>query len=136
VQPIVLLAIVGATVALSVGYLGNDLDLSMAQQLGVGETDVHSPIADASVQAIISRLGTVPDFKDFIIECLFESPELVVDGSTLTCKLIDEFGSVIGEGSTVLTMDLPANTPKTIDIDPSVISNIVFDIILIVQGPF
>lgn len=134
VKPIVLIAIVGATLALTVGYMGNGIDMTMLQVVGVGETDIDSSGA-ASVQAIISQIGKVANMKDFFVACVFEGPDPLGQGSILICKLIDVNGSVIGEGKTTLQMELPANTPVSIPLDDAIDVNAVFDIIFVVQGP-
>ena len=124
---------IGAALAMSIGYLESNVDMTMVQTFGVGETDIQSPIDNVSVAAVVSRLGTTPQFKDFIIACVFESTEPVEAGSFIICKLLSESGSVIGEGQVGPTA-VPANHRVTIPLTALQI-NTVHDIILVVQGP-
>ena len=124
---------IGAALAMSIGYLESNVDMTMVQTFGVGETDIQSPIDNVSVAAVVSRLGTTPQFKDFIIACVFESTEPVEAGSFIICKLLAESGSVIGEGQVGPTA-VPANQRVTIPLTALQI-NTVHDIILVVQGP-
>ncbi len=56
-QPIILLAIVGiAGGAMSVGFLGNTIELDV-QQLGVGEATLETPIQDPVKETIQSNWG-------------------------------------------------------------------------------
>ncbi len=142
VKPILFLAIIGAVGAMSIGYLGNDFSLN-AQELGVGETDIESPVASVGVTAIIARISNpniTSDFKDLIVECTFRSNVEVAKDSMITCKLLDISGSVIAEGKKIVDPTLPPLTPFTIPIDyfefvnANNINN-VHDIVLVVQGP-
>lgn len=132
-QPILVFATIGAALAMSIGYLGTNVDMTMVQEFGVGETDIQSPVDNVSVAAVVSRLGATPGFKDFIIACVFESPEPIEAGSFIICKLLSESGSVIGEGKVGPTA-VPANQRVTIPLTALQINN-VHDLILIVQGP-
>jgi len=142
VKPILFIAIVGAAAAMSVGYLGNEMTLS-AQELGVGETNIESPVASIGVTAIIERtFGPInsADFKDLIVNCTFKSTEEVIKDSTIICKLLDPSGNVIAEGKKIVDPTLVALTPFTIPINEFEFINAnninnVYDIVLVVQGP-
>jgi len=142
VKPIIFLAIIGAVGAMSIGYLGNGISLD-AQELGVGETDIESPVASVGITAIIERTFNpvfTSDFKDLIVECTFRSNEEVAKDSMITCKLLDISGSVTAEGKKIVNPTLPPLTPFTIPIDYFEFTNAnninnVHDIVLIVQGP-
>jgi len=142
VKPIFFIAIIGAAIAMSIGYLGNEISLD-AQPFGVGETNIESPVAGIAVTAIIERTFNpkiASDFKDLIVECIFRSADEVEKDSTITCKLIDISGSVIAEGQKIVDPTLLQLTPFTIPIDyfefvnANNINN-VHDIVIVVQGP-
>jgi len=142
VKPILFLAIIGAVGAMSIGYLGNDISLN-AQELGVGETDIESPVASIGVDAMIARIfnsNIDSDFKDLIVDCTFRSNDEVAKDSMITCKLLSDSGSVIAEGKKIVDPTLPPLTPFTIPIDYFEFTNAhninnVHDIVLVVQGP-
>ncbi len=78
-KPILFLALIGAAAAMSIGYLGNGISLD-AQELGVGETDIESPVASVGLTAMIARISNSnidSDFKDLIVECTFRSNDEV-----------------------------------------------------------
>ncbi len=128
-----------AVTALGTGFLGNDISLTV-QQLGVGETDLATPIDDATIKFNVEAFdGNQGFIKNVITDCLIESPQIILQDSTVFCKLTDENGNVVAEGSRVLPADLPINTPTAIPIDDpnkllSLVQNI-HDVILVVQGP-
>ncbi len=139
-KPIILLAVMGiAVTGLGAGFLGNTITLDV-QSLGVGETDLASQIDDATIKFNIDAFrGNQGFIKNVISDCFVESPQLIVEDSTIWCKLTDENGNVVVEGSRVLPADLPINTPTVIPIDDpnkllSLVQNI-HDVILVVQGP-
>jgi len=142
VKPIIFLAIIGAVGAMSIGYLGNGISLD-AQELGVGETDIESPVASVGLTAMIARISNPninSDFKDLIVECTFRSNEEVAKDSTIICKLLDISGSVTAEGKKIVNPTLPPLTPFTIPIDYFEFTNAnninnIHDIVLVVQGP-
>jgi len=139
VKPIFLIVIIGAAAAMSIGYLGNDISLN-AQELGVGEFTIESPVAGVGVTAMIERIGNSVDFKDLIVECTFRSNDEVAKDSTIICKLLDISGSVIAEGQKIADPTLPPLTPLTIPIDYFEFTNAnninnVYDIVLVVHGP-
>jgi len=139
VKPILFLAIISAAGAMSIGYLGNDISLDV-QGLGVGETDIESPVASVALTALIERIGNSVDFKDLIVQCTFRSNDEVAKDSTITCKLLDVSGSVIAEGKKIVDPTLPPQTPFTIPIDYFQFTNAnninnVHDIVLVVHGP-
>lgn len=145
-QPIFFIAIIGAAIAMSVGYLGNELSLN-AQSFGVGEDTLKNPIESAVLTIkIIKTYGVntslLPDSKDLITECSFRSTNIVLAPNTrLICKLLDAVdGNVIAEGDKIVTTSIPINTPVTIPIDNLAFENAnnapnVHDIFIIIQGP-
>jgi len=102
---LVLLLVVGASLAIGMASLDNDI-VTNAQDLGVGEKTIDSEI-DASLILVIERTG--PDFelnyKDVIVECKFtnEGPNTIEMGSIIYCKLLDAVGNLIAEGSEEVT---------------------------------
>jgi len=136
------MVIIGAAAAMSIGYLGNDISLN-AQQFGVGETNLESPVASVGVIAMISHFENInnpSDFKDLIAECTFFADVEVEKDSTIFCKLLDISGNVIAEGKKIVDPALPPLTPFTIPINDFEFLNAnninnVHDIILVVQGP-
>lgn len=142
-QPIFILAIIGAAAAMSIGYLSNDINVT-SQSFGVGEDTLENPITSAALTILIDRTYgfTIIDFKDLITECVFRSNTVVLDPNTrLICKLLDAVdGNVIAEGSKTVLVSIPINTPVTIPIDNFAFENSnnannVHDIFIIVQGP-
>ena len=138
-KPIFFIVLVGAAAALSIGYLGNDIFLD-AQQLGVGETNIESPVRSVAVTAMIERIGSSVNFKDLIVECTFRSNDAVEKDSTIICKLLDTSGNVIAEGKKIVDPALPALTSFTVPIDDFEFLNAnninnIHDIIIVVQGP-
>ena len=141
-QPIILVAIAAAAIALSIGYMSNDIDTSMTQKIGVGESDFQSPVNSVDITLRIDRTYGIisADFKDFIVDCVFKSDTQVEIDSKIICKLVDQGDHVIAEGIKQLQTSLPQNTPTRIQIDQLSIANAnqlqnIADIILIVQGP-
>jgi len=148
-QPIVVLAIVGvAAVTLGTGFLANPIDLSMVQLLGVGETDLASPIDKANVDLdvvgiqgqILQDGKTLRVIKNVIQNCIIESNDkTLLMGSKVICKLTDENDNVVIEGMTVLSMDKMAHETFAVPInDPNgVLNNVdnIHDIIIVVLGP-
>ena len=135
------MAVAAAAIAMSVGYMGNDIDLSMVQSLGVGDTDLASPVQSIDISIRVDRtFGLISaDFKDFIVDCVFSSPSEVESGSTLICKLITDENHIVAEGRKVLSTFLPQNSPTVIPIDMTASENSnqlggIVDIIIIVQG--
>jgi len=150
-QPIVLLAIFAvAGGALSVGFLGNTIDLSMVQTLGVGETDLASDVAKANVDFVIGRdtgfsneVMTVIT-RNVITACVVQNydpvsmmPTVFLSGSKVICKLTDEFNNVVAEGNTITTVG-DKQVTVTIDMLASPLANDVtniHDLVIVVQGP-
>ena len=139
-KPIILLAVMGiAVTGLGAGFLGNTISLDV-QLLGVGETDLASPIDDAIIKFNVELIqGNQNNFKNIIADCIIESPDVIVKDSTVFCKLTDENGNVVAEGSRILPANLPQNTPTVIPIDDpqfiaSQVQNI-HDVVLVVLGP-
>jgi len=141
---LVLLLVVGGSLAVGMASLDNEIALN-AQELGVGEKTIDSEI-DASLILVIERTG--PDFnvnyKDVIVSCKFtnEGPNTILVGSTIYCKLLDQAGNVIAEGSVVVTdvdglevgeqIEIPIN-----DVNFTNANNIenIDEILFVVQGP-
>jgi hypothetical protein len=143
VQPIFFIAIIGAAIAMSVGYLGNDISLN-SQSFGVGEDTLQNPVESAVLTIFIEKTYGVStaDYKDLITECSFRSTTVVLAPNTrLICKLLDAVdGNVIAEGDKIVLTSIPINTPVTIPIDNFAFENAnnannVHDIFIIVQGP-
>lgn len=141
-QPILMIVIVAAAIAMSFGYLTNEVNLdNMVQSFGYGAATFDSPVESVSITAKVQRtFGLITtDFKDIITECIFRSPQLLESGSTLICKLVDINDSIIAEGKKILGADLLANNPTVIPIQTfgpfSNNANSVHNIILLVQGP-
>ena len=127
-----------AVTGLGVGFLGNTISLDV-QLLGVGETNLASPIMDATVKFNVEQFPGDLGFKNIIADCIIQSPQEIVQDSTVFCKLTDEHGNVAAEGSRILSSTLPPHTPTVIPIDDpqkiaSQVTNI-HDVILVVQGP-
>lgn len=146
VQPIFFIAIIGAAIAMSIGYLGNDINVS-SQQFGVGEQTLDNPITNAILTIKVDRtnglnLSNQQDFKDLITECTFRSTSVALAPNTkLICKLLDAVdGKIIAEGDKIVHTTIAINTPVTIPIDNFAFPNAnnannVHDIFIIVQGP-
>ena len=139
-KPIILLAVMGiAVTGLGAGFLGNTITLDV-QSLGVGETDLVSQIADATIKFNVDAFrGNQGFIKNVITDCIVISPEIIVEDSTVWCKLTDKNGNVAAEGFRTLDHDLSAHTPTVIEIDdPSKLNSLVtdvHDVILVVRGP-
>ena len=141
-KPLFFLVIIGAAAAMSIGYLGNEVSLD-AQSIGVGETNLESPVASIGVIAMLSHIenpNLTSDFKDLIVECTFFADVEVEKDSTIFCKLLDISGNVIAEGKKIVDPALPPLTPFIIPINDFEFLNAnninnVHDIILVVQGP-
>lgn len=146
-QPIFLLVGLAAAVAMGVGYLGNDIALDgMVQGFGVGEGTLIIPTESVDIVARIERIGTMPGFKDVIVECLFSSPnETIEKNSMIFCKLLDQQASastianVIAEGM-IITDTIPPNLTVSIPItflkfDKASAANNVHDMIIVLKGP-
>ena len=143
-QPIILLAIVGiAGGAMSVGFLGNTISLDV-QQIGVGETDLASPIDAAKIDFTIMRAsgsvngGTV-ETHNVIAKCHITPEQEIANLSTIFCKLTDIDGNVVAEGQKQLTTHLAPGSTIWVTVDPSDfpanrVQN-VHDVTLVVQGP-
>jgi len=139
-KPIIILTVMAiAVTGLGAGFLGDTITLDL-QSLGVGETDLASPIDDAIIKFNIDQIaGNQGNFKNIIADCIIESPQEIVQDSTVFCKLTDDNGNVVAEGSRVLSANLSPNTPTVIPIDDpqfiaSQVQNI-HDVILVVLGP-
>ncbi len=143
-KPIVLIAIIGiAAGALGLGALGNPIALTV-QQLGVGETDLVSPIDSAKIAFGIQKVPVsegATTFKNIIRYCVITNTDDVAipAGSKIFCKLTDIDGNVAAEGSKVLGTQLEADESTQIPIDEDELMQAkvqnIHDVILVVQGP-
>ncbi len=139
-KPIIILAVIAlAVTGLGVGSLGNVITLDL-QSLGVGEETLFSPVKNADIKFNIDKIpGNQGNFKNVIGDCIIQSPDEIVKGSTIYCKLTDKNGNVAAEGSRVLSTVLLGGNPTEIEIDdPQAIASQVqniHDVILVVQGP-
>ena len=138
-KPILLLAVMAiAGTGLGAGFLGNTIDLNV-QLLGVGETDLASPIEDASIKFNVVPFKDDLGIKNVVADCIIESPQEIVKDSRVFCKLTDINDNVAAEGSRDIQADLHPNNPTVIPRDDlqkiaSKVQNI-HDVILVVQGP-
>jgi len=146
-QPILLLAIVGiAGGAMSIGFLGNDISLTV-QQLGVGDATLQTPITQADIEFSIDRVSgsvlvgsTTETQTHNVISACHITPNGTIDaGSHVFCKLTDENGNVVAEGQTELSHTVITDGMLWITIDPTdfaanKVQN-VHDVVLVVQGP-
>ncbi len=98
-----------AALALGMGYLNTDIMLEV-QNFGVGDKTFEAPITDANIDMSIVHFTGVnssgdPVAKNEIKSCSFHFPENqefpgLNDISTkVICKLVDENGDVVAEGS-------------------------------------
>jgi len=142
-QPIVLLAIVGiAGGAMSVGFLGNTISLDV-QQIGVGETDLASPIDQAKIDFSIMRasgaVNGATETHNVIAKCHITPDKEIAKLSTIFCKLTDIDGNVVAEGQKELTTHLAPGSTIWVTVDPNDfpanrVQN-VHDVTLVVLGP-
>ncbi len=142
-QPIILLAIVGiAGGAMSIGFLGNTINLDV-QQLGVGDATLQTPITQANIEFTIDRqsglINGVTETHNVISECHIVANAQIAANSNVFCKLTDENGNVVAEGQTELSSTLHTGSALWITIDPTdfaanKVQN-VHDVVLVVQGP-
>ena len=141
-QPIILLAIVGiAGGAMSVGFLGNEINLDV-QDIGVGDATLSSPIDHATIDFRIARAsGTDGDntvqTHNVIDLCKIRADKLITADSIVFCKLTDVDGFVVAEGKTVVSSNINPHTPFTVKISPddfaaNKVQN-VHDVVLVVQ---
>ena len=131
-------------------YLGEqngEIDL-LVQALGWGEKTIEVPITDAEVEI---RLNTIPGdspespSQTIVEACVFHSDERIdeveksLSDGRLICKILNEDGNAILEGSMTFTSYTPSST-VVIDMNQPVFedANLFengFDLRLIVQGP-
>jgi len=142
-QPIILLAIVGiAGGAMSIGFLGNTIDLTV-QQLGVGSETLGTSITQANIDFYIDRVsglvGSTTETHNVIAKCLVSSEQEIPAMSHVFCKLTDINGNVVAEGVTWNDNTIFIGDNLTIDIDPADFASNkvqnVHDVVLVVQGP-
>jgi len=113
-QPILIIALIGvAAAATSVGFLNTNIMLTV-QNFGVGEETLETPISDANIDFSIGRMVTQDEsgrtiFMNIIDACSFHYPEentsvypgLAFGSTKVICKLTDENGNVVAEGTRV-----------------------------------
>jgi len=146
-QPIILLAIVGiAGGAMSIGFLGNTINLDV-QQLGVGDQTLSTPITQADIEFSIDRVSgsvlvgetTVTQTHNVITRCHITPNGTIDAGSHVFCKLTDKNGNVVAEGQTELSNTIITGGMLWITIDPADFASNkvqnVHDVVLVVQGP-
>jgi hypothetical protein len=127
-KPIIVIAIMAiAGITLSTGFLGNEIELWI-QQFGVGSGDIQTPIDHVTVDFFINQITDQFDhFKNLVQACELTLDEEigqqigtlldpadtnteVTKDSELTCKITDENGDIIAEG-TISTADVPTPVP-------------------------
>ena len=133
-----------AGTGLGVGFLGNTINLDV-QLLGVGETDLESPINHASIDFNIGRQsGNVngeTQTHNVIDRCDIIADKDIVEGSHVFCKLTDVNGNVVAEGATwLMNGDVLAGNVLEIDIEadgnfPANKVQNIHDVVLVVQSP-
>jgi len=117
-QPLIILALIGvAAVAMSTGFLSTQFAIT-AQNLGVAETDLVSPINTATIDLELAKLTDAAHtgvlhthFHNVIDKCSFHSPTTLGIGSTIICKLTDLDDDVIAEGKIVLVNTYTGSIP-------------------------
>jgi len=130
-QPILLVGIVAvAAVAMTTGFLGNDIDL-WVQQFGTGSEAIVTPVTHAQIDFNIvkTQLGEGGFFLNVIDACLVtlgntvgeshfmgQVNTLAIAKSEIQCKLSNSVGKIIAEGNVFMTY-FPGNTVITIPID-------------------
>lgn len=144
-----MLGIIGAAiVGLGTGFANNTFTLNL-QNLGVSEQDLESPIKTANVDLELKKILEDPDgvkdsgdefFKNVISECSFHTPDGLLIGSTIICKLTDEENKAIAEGRLDLTTNLPNSATVFIPISQEAFplaSDVqkVHDVKIVVRGP-
>jgi len=138
-QPIILLAIVGlAGGAMSVGFLGNVIDLDV-QSLGVGEATLGTSITQADIDFVIARASNETEMHNVISECEITPGQDIPAMSHIFCKLTDKNGNVVAEGTTWNHEQIDSHETFSIVINPSDFPNNkvqnIHDVVLVVQGP-
>ena len=127
-QPILLVGIVAvAAVAMTTGFLGNDINL-WVQQFGTGSEVIVTPVTHALIDFnIVKTVGNQGFFKNVITECLVTLGSTVgavtdMDGKTtltkseIQCKLSNASCRIVAEGNTFATV-FPGGQVITIGID-------------------
>ena len=133
------MAIVGlAGGAMSVGFLGNVIDLDV-QQLGVGEATLGTSITQADIDFVIERASNSAEMHNVISECEVTPGQDIPAMSHIFCKLTDENGNVVAEGQTWNMNALDSHVKFSVVIDPSDFPNNrvqnIHDVVIVVQGP-
>ena len=147
-QPIIVLSIAAVAIAgLSTGFLmQNEIDLSMVQLLGVGETDIGTPITKANVDFQIGKIvgnnldidgNMITVFKNVIEACLVENNwQSFQQGEKIICKLTDANNNVVVEGEVTITANPPDVVVVPILDDTAILNAVgnIHDIIIVVKG--
>jgi len=118
VQALLFIAILGIVSLLSVGYLGNDVELWI-QGFGIGEGDIVSPVIDTDITLLMDSANGV-DY--FITHCEFTSLDTDLPaGTKLFCKLYDgvdiKTASIIATGFFMLPDEVLMGNPIPIQIN-------------------
>ena len=153
-QPIIFLAVVAvAAGAISVGFLGNTFDLSMVQLIGVGETDLETPVDKVNVDFMLGRAtGFSPEVntvitRNVIAYCIIQnfdpasgSMGMAIPfetGSRVICKLTDEFMNVVAEGFIITEAGDKKVTVHISQISFPLANDVtnIHDLQVVIQGP-
>ena len=129
-QPILLVGIVAvAAVAMTTGFLGNDIDL-WVQQFGTGSEVILTPVTHAQVDFNIVKTQLESGFFLNVIDaCLITLANTVGEShfmgqpltlasaqSEIQCKLSDSMGKIIAEGNVFMTY-FPGGSVISVPID-------------------
>jgi hypothetical protein len=136
---LVFIAILGIVSLLSVGYLGNDVELWI-QSFGVGEGDIISPVIDTDITL---RMDSTNGIDYFITHCEFTSlnTDLPI-GTKLYCKLYDgpdiNTAFIIATGyleltqletaGNVISIPITQFPPATTTIDVDLVKNVLVEV--------
>ena len=141
-KALLLVAIVGiAATAMGVGFLGAPTFDVVAQDVGVGETDLTAPVSTAFVAFHITAVESNGEFRNLYDACFVKPSQPLNAGAVIHCKLTDmsDPGKVIAEGAhTVLVAGMITHTitiDKTITIGSNLVKNI-HDVTIIIQDGF
>ena len=131
-----------AVTGLGVGFLGNTISLDV-QLLGVGETNLGTPITQADIDFVIARqsglIAGTTETHNVISYCVITPGQQIDAMSHVFCKLTDENGFVAAEGITWLQHTILADQTFKVaisatDFAANKVQNI-HDVVLVVQGP-
>ena len=114
-QPLVLVGVITAFALFAgTGFLAPEIDQVIAQNLGMGDHDIESPIDSATIDLRVAPTLECCDldgnefWKNRFVSCTFHSGESPIDGplSAVICKLLDSEGNAIAEGRLDFCSDL------------------------------